>query len=216
MPFAHALRTVDDLRDHYREPSRSSVAKQIDHLDAHCATFIGRSPLVVLATSSADGSCDVSPKGGRPGFVRVLDPLRLALGDLSGNNRLDSMRNVVERPGVALLFVIPGLGETLRVNGTATITTDPEVLDACQDGDVRPRVAIGVDVGAAYLHCGKALRRSGAWNARTWPDRADLPSAACILRDHAALPGVDAAAVQARLDEAYASELWAVGGEART
>lgn len=163
MPFTHALTSVGDLRAHYRTPSRSSLAKQIDHLDGHCATFLARSPFVVVASASADGSCDVSPKGGRPGFVRVLDPHRLAIPDLGGNNRLDSLRNLVERSGVALLFCIPGLGETLRVNGTATITTDPDVLDACADGTLRPRVAIGVDVQEVYLHCGKALRRSELW-----------------------------------------------------
>lgn len=213
MSFSHALTTVDDLRSIYRRPSRTSLAKQLDHLDDHCRDFIAHSPFVLVASGSPDGRMDVSPKGGRPGFVRVLDETRLAIPDMSGNNRLDTLENLVASPGVGLLFCIPGFDETLRVNGRATITTDAAVLAACADGDLRPRVAIGVDVDEAYLHCAKALRRSGLWDHARRPDLSDLPSAAVMLRDHCDIPGEGVEDVERRLAESYEATTWKVAGE---
>ncbi|MEN8040947.1 MAG: MSMEG_1061 family FMN-dependent PPOX-type flavoprotein [Actinomycetota bacterium] len=213
MPFDHALSTAADLRSVYRDPSKPSLAKQIDHLDEHCEKLIRHSPFVLLATSSSDGRVDVSPRGGRPGFVCVLDEHRLAIPDLAGNNRLDSMQNLVESPGVGLLFCIPGLDETLRVNGTATITTDPEVLDACADDDLHPKVAIGVDVDEVFIHCAKALRRSRLWHSEDWPDLSDMPTVACMLQDHYDLPELDLPAIEARLADAYERTTWMVGGD---
>src|SRR5947209_20040401 len=129
MPFDAAVTTAAALRKIYPMPAKPSVSKEIDHLDEHCRSFIAHSTFMVMASGDATGGCDVSPKGGPAGFVTVLDRHRLAIPDLSGNNRLDSIANLVERPGIALLFCVPGLDETLRVNGVATITTDPEVLD---------------------------------------------------------------------------------------
>lgn len=212
MSFSHALTSVEALRTVYRAPSKPSLAKEIDHLDEHCRALIAHSPFVLLATGDAHGNMDVSPKGGRPGFVRVLDEGRLAIPDLAGNNRLDSMRNVVESPGIGLLFCIPGLDETLRVNGRATVTTDPEVLAACTDADLAPNVAIGVDVEQAFIHCAKALRRSGLWDRDRWPDISDLPTAACMLRDHYDLPDLDLEAVERRLEHSYATTTWKVAG----
>lgn len=213
MPFDHALTSVSALRSVYRQPSKPSVAKQIDRLDAHCRDFISRSPFVLLASSSSDGKVDVSPRGGRAGFARVLDGHRLALPDLAGNNRLDSMTNLVASPGVGLLFLIPGLDETLRVNGTATITTDPSVLEACADRELVPRVAIGVDVDEVFVHCAKAFRRSRLWYPDEWPDLSEMATIACILRDHYELPEMDLAAVEARLADSYDHTTWKVGGE---
>jgi uncharacterized protein len=213
MPFAHPLTSVSELRSLYREPSKPSLAKQIDHLDQHCRTFIGHSPLVLLASGDSSGCIDVSPRGGRPGFVQVLDDHCLAIPDLAGNNRLDSMTNLIDRPGVGLLFFIPGLDETLRVNGTATITTDPRVMEACTHHDLRPRVAIGVDVKEVFIHCAKALRRSSLWEPEKWPDLSDMPTVACILADHYALPDMDVEAVEARLEESYHRTTWMVGGK---
>lgn len=212
MPFTHVLESVDDLQSVYREPSKPAVAKQIDHIDEHCRAFIARSPFVLLATSDAEGRVDVSPRGGLEGFVTVLDEHRLAMPDLAGNNRLDSMRNIVDAGGVGLLFLIPGLDETLRVNGRASITTDPEVLDACTSPDLKPNVAIGIDVDEAFIHCAKAMRRSRLWHADQWPDLHDMPTAACMLRDHYAMPDMDVAAVEERLRESYETTTWQVGG----
>lgn len=205
--------SVDELRTIYREPSAGALRKQIDRLEQHCRTFIAHAPFMVLATADADGRCDVSPKGGPAGFVRVIDDNRLAFGDLAGNNRLDSFQNIVANCGVALLFMIPGLDETLRVNGRAHITTDPAVLDSCALDDLRPRVAVVVEVEEAYIHCAKAFRRGDVWRPDRWPDRSDMASAACMLRDHSKAEGVSVEDVQARLDDGYAKTLWQAGGE---
>jgi PPOX class probable FMN-dependent enzyme len=205
--------SVAGLREIYRPPSRPAVAKQLDRLDGHCRTFIAHSPFVTLASADAAGRCDVSPRGGPPGFVRVLDDHTLALPDLSGNNRLDSLQNLVSCDGVGLLFLVPGLDETLRVNGRAVVSTDPEVLARCPVGDVEPRVAVVVAVDEAFLHCAKALRRSRLWDPDGWPDRSDMPSVACMLRDHYDLPEMDLAATERRLAESYRRTLWRAGGD---
>jgi PPOX class probable FMN-dependent enzyme len=145
-PFAHVLTTVEELRTHYREPSRLVQRKKVEHLDDVTRSFIAASPFVLLATASVDGTCDVSPRGGPPGFVRVLDDRRLALPDLSGNNLLDSLINLASNAHVGLLFLIPGRDETLRVDGRAWVTTDPELLGRWDDELARPKTAIGVEV----------------------------------------------------------------------
>jgi PPOX class probable FMN-dependent enzyme len=190
------------------------VAKQIDHLDGHCRALIAHSPFLVMATAGADGRCDSSPRGGPAGFVRVLDDHRLAIPDLAGNNRLDSLENILEHPGVGLLFFVPGLDETLRVNGAAQLSNDVAVLDVCTINDVRPRLVVAVRVEAAYIHCAKALRRSGLWQPELWPDTSGLPTIACVLRDHYALPDLDLAAVEERLAQSYQLTMWLAGGEA--
>ena len=152
--------SVEGLREVYRPPAQRSLDKEIDHLDEHCRDFIAHAPFVILASTDGDGRIDASPKGGPPGFVAVLDDHRLAVPDMAGNNRLDSMRNIVEDGLVALLFLVPGVDETLRVNGRATVSVDSDVLDRCPIGELRPNVAIIVEARTAFIHCAKALRRS--------------------------------------------------------
>ena len=214
MPFADAVTSEASLGTLYAEASKTSLAKEIDHLDDNCRQWIAHSTFVVLATSDADGRCDVSPKGGPAGFVQVLDDNRLAIPDFAGNNRLDSIRNIVASASVALLFAIPGVDETMRVNGRATITTEPAVLEACVARNITPKVAIGVDVVTAFIHCAKALRRASVWHPEEWPDVSDLPKVACILRDHYELPDIDVGAVERRLAESYATTMWLPGGRA--
>jgi uncharacterized protein len=211
---SHALTSVDELRSVYRPPAARSLDKEVDHLDGHCRDFIAHAPFVVMASASGEGAVDVSPKGGPPGFVAVLDDHRLAIPDMSGNNRLDSMRNIVGGGAVALLFMVPGTDETLRVNGAASITTDPVVLEHCPVGGLRPHVAIVVEVRTAFIHCAKALRRAGLWQPGEWPDTSDMATPACMLRDHI---GLDASVDEAQraLDEGYAATTWAVGGTVR-
>ena len=199
--FDDVVHDVDELRTHFREPSETVQRKQIDHLDANCRAFIAHAPFVLVATANADGTCDVSPKGGPPGFVAVLDEHRLAIGDLPGNNRIDSLRNVVTNPYVGLLFVVPGMGETLRVNGRAWVVRDAAVLDACEVHDRRPAVALGVEVAEAYVHCAKAFRRSNLWEPDAWPDRDAVPTAAAMLRDHIGLHDVAVEAVEQALED---------------
>jgi PPOX class probable FMN-dependent enzyme len=209
-----ALRSETDLHSVYREPGRGAIDKVIHRLDAHCVDFLTQSPFFVLSTASADGSCDVSPKGGPPGFARVLDEERLAWADLAGNNRLDSFRNLVTNPSVALLFLIPGLDETLRINGSADLFTDP---DLCADFaiDTRPaRVVVVVTVAEVYIHCAKAFRRAGLWSPETWPSGDELPSAACIVKDHAGIDA-DVTDIEAARERNLRQTLWQPGGAAQ-
>ena len=187
------------------------VDKSIDHVDDGAAGFIARSPLFVFATASADGT-DASPRGGPPGFVRVLDPHRIAFGDLSGNNRLDSYTNLVERPTVGLLFIVPGTDETLRVNGHASLTDEPDVLERCAIDGRLPKVAVEVTVTECFIHCAKAFRRGAVWDPSTWPTGDDRPSAAAIINDHLRL-GLDPAVIEADLEIGYAATLWQPGGD---
>lgn len=204
--FPGSLTSLEQLGQLYRPPSQLVLDKAIDHLDDGCRAFIATATFVVVGTSGADDRLDVSPRGGPAGFVKVLDRSRLAIPDLNGNNRLDTLRNVIERPQIALLFVIPGRGETLRVNGRAVVTTADEVLDLFVDDVRRPTAAIGVEVEAAYIHCAKAFRRGGLWEPERWPAADSAPSAAAILRGHL---GLDAPAerIEADLEAGYAAGL---------
>ena len=183
MSYERVLGDPAELRTVYREPAEPALRKEIDRLDDHCRAFIAHSPLVIVSTADADGRCDASPKGGPAGFVAVLDDHRLALPDLAGNNRLDSLSNLVVNPYVALLFLVPGVDETLRVNGRAAIDTDL-ALRAMGTVDGRlPVAVIRVAVEQAYLHCGKALMRSALWDAATRIERSSLPSMGEMLKD---------------------------------
>jgi PPOX class probable FMN-dependent enzyme len=205
------LGSVDDLRSIYRPPARGPVDKVIHHLDGHCADFLARSPFFVLSTASADGACDGSPKGGPPGFVQVLDEQHLAWADFSGNNRLDSFQNLVTNDGVALLFLIPGLDETLRINGTAALVTDPELGERLAIDGKPARVAVVVTVAEAYIHCAKALRRAALWSPSSWLEPDELPSAACIVKDHAAIDA-DLELIEQARERDLQTTLWEPGG----
>ncbi len=153
-----ALTSRDDLRTIYRE------AKELDH---HCVNFLAKSPFMVLSTADENGVVDGSPKGGEPGFARVLADGRVGWADSSGNNRLDSFENVVRNPSVAMLFMIPGLNETLRINGTAELLTDPELGEQLSLGGRPAKVVVAVTVEEAYMHCAKAFRRASLWEPDT-------------------------------------------------
>jgi len=205
------LTTVEELRSIYRPPGRGPVDKVIHRLDEHCVDFIAKSPFFVLSTANADGVCDASPKGGRPGFVQVLDEHRLAWADLSGNNRLDSFQNLTSNASVALLFLIPGLEETLRVNGTAEMISDPDFGERLATDGRAPRVAVVVTAAEAYIHCAKALRRGELWSTDTWLPAAELPSAACIVKDHARLEA-DVAVIEDARERDLTATLWRPAG----
>jgi PPOX class probable FMN-dependent enzyme len=211
MAFDSCIDDRTGLRAIYRDPSQVVVDKAIDHVDAGARGFIEHAPLFVLATGDGRRN-DASPRGGPPGFVQVLDEQRLAFGDLTGNNRIDSYSNLVANPGVGLLFLIPGLVETLRVNGTASVSVDDELRQRCAiDGRV-PKVVIGVEVEECFIHCGAAFRRGSVWDTATWPAGDERPSAAAILKGHAAID-VPAADIQSNLDEYYDKGIWEVGGQ---
>lgn len=150
-------------------------------------------------------------QGGAPGFVRALDEGHLAWPDLSGNNRLDSFQNLVDNPGVAMLCMIPGRDDTLRVNGTAQLRTDPELRQAVAVDGRTPEIVVVVTVEEAYIHCAKALRRAGLWSPDAWPDLGDLPSAGCMVKDHTAAE-VDGAVIDDAMEQDLQATLWQPGG----
>lgn len=199
--------TVDDLRAIYRRPRGGPVDKQHATLTEHDRAFIAHATFVVIATADAEGRCDASPKGGTPGFVTVLDERTLGIPDLAGNNRLDSMQNLVANPGIGLLLMIPGLEETLRVNGTARLSTDPAVRADCAVNGAVPKVVFAVDVEEVYLHCGKALRRSALWKRDEWPDTSDMPSVPRMFRDLVA-PELEVEVIEQALESDYEKTLW--------
>jgi PPOX class probable FMN-dependent enzyme len=144
--FGEVVESLDELASVYGPPVDAVVAKVIDRIDRHCRDFIARSPFVLVATTGADGRCDASPKGGSPGFVHVVDERRLAIPDAPGNRLVDSLRNIAATGQVGLLFLIPGMEETLRLNGRAVLTREPALLAELADGAKPPRLAIGVEV----------------------------------------------------------------------
>ena len=168
------------------------------------------SPFLVLATTSPSGT-DASPRGGPPGFVTVLDEHHVAFGDLSGNNRLDSYSNLVEQPQVGMIFLVPGVDETLRINGRASITTDPNVLERTAIDGVQPKVAVVVAVDECYIHCAKALRRSALWDPAKWAPAGTRPSAAEVITDQFKLD-IDPALIESELEKDYQATLWREGG----
>jgi len=194
-----------DLGAIYSDPGELARRKEIDRLDEHCRRFVALSPFVLLATSAADGRCDVSPRGGPPGFVHVLDERRLAIPDVSGNRRIDSISNLADNGHAGLLFLIPGMGETLRVNGRAELSDDAELRARLAIDGKDALLAIVVHADEVFLHCARALRRSDLWEPEAWPARDELPSAAQIFRDHASAD-MEVPQVQTILDEGYARE----------
>jgi PPOX class probable FMN-dependent enzyme len=171
------------LRALHHQPMSRATDKVLRELDQHCRRIIALSPFCVIATQGQKGA-DVSPRGDPCGFVRVLDERTLLVPDRIGNNRLDSMTNVLVNPRIGLLFLVPGVNETLRVNGRARITDDVRLLAASAVNDRRPRIGLLVEVEEAFLHCAKALVRSALWDASRHVDRAMLPSYAAMLLDH--------------------------------
>jgi len=208
---AMRLGSVDDLRGIYRRPGQGAIDKVIHRLDPHCEDFLAKSPFFVLGTADADGVCDASPKGGPPGFVKPLDDRRLAWADFAGNNRLDSFQNLVTNPSVALLFLIPGLDETLRVNGDAELVTDTDICGRFAVNGKLPHVVVVVTVAEAYIHCAKALRRAALWSPTSWLQPGELPSAACIVKDHAGLAS-DVASIEKAREQNLQDTLWEPGG----
>ncbi len=201
--FREPVRTAEELRSLLGAPGQAALRKQIATLDDHCRNFIARSPILFLGTANEAGQCDVSPKGDAPGFVRVLSDTQLAIPDRPGNRRADSLLNILANPQVGLLFLIPGMRETLRINGAAALYTDADLLDSLAVQGKRPQVAIVVEAREVYLHCGRALVRSSLWDTATWPQPETLPSAAQIFADHIAMPDLTCEVAERSLDESY-------------
>jgi uncharacterized protein len=176
--------TLDGLDDHYPAPAPRTLAKTLDHIDRHAARYIALSPFCVLASAGADGSVDASPRGGEAGFVKVRGRHELLLPDRLGNNRLDSFRNILSGAGeVSLIFFLPGIDETLRVVGRASLSIEPALLAAMSEFGKPPRAVLVIEVRESFLHCAKALMRSRLWDPDARVDRSVLPSMGEMLRD---------------------------------
>ncbi len=195
-----------ELREVYRPPAPRAAQKVLNRLDVHCRNFIELSPFCVLSSSNADGQADASPRGDPPGFVKVLDEKTLLLPDRPGNNQVDSLQNVVQNPGVGLLFFVPGMNETLRVKGKAEITTDPALLEPLTVGRKAPLSGLKVSVEEAFLHCGRALIRGRIWDTDAQIDRSSYPTYGQVLADQIA--GADAREIDADEDEANRERLY--------
>jgi PPOX class probable FMN-dependent enzyme len=203
------ITTLEALRTLYNPARERSVKKELRQLDPHCTRFIALSPLVVVASSGPPGETsgvlDASPRGGEPGFVKVLGAGTLLIPDSPGNNRLDTLENIVRTGQVGLLFLVPGVDETLRVNGTAVLSKAEDDLAVCTDAKRRPKLVIRVTVQAAYLHCAKALMRSALWDASRHVSRSAMPSMGEMMKDQ--IGGDIPAETQAQMLQRYAQDL---------
>ena len=176
-----------ELRSLYAEPGERAVRKQLRQLDRHCKRFIELSPFVVLASADDANRCDASPRGGDPGFVKVVGDITLLIPDSPGNNRLDTLQNIQASGRLGLLFLIPGFDETLRVNGRARISTDPEQIRLCTTERRAPKVVIELVADEVYLHCAKALMRSKLWSDANRVERSAMPTLGSMISDQSGL-----------------------------
>ena len=206
--MSYVLSNEKDLREHYLTPSDGALGKQLNHIDPHCGSLIERSPLVCIGTAREGAMPDVSPRGGEPGFVKIVDPQTLYLPDWPGNNRLDTMTNVVEAGRVGLLFFVPGFNDMLRVNGRAEISVDPEILGQFEMRSRNPKSVMVIHVEEAYLHCTKALVRSDLWNPEKHLDRSALPSAGAMYRDQMELEDIPAKMIDDALEQNEKDDLY--------
>jgi uncharacterized protein len=194
-----------DLAAIYPTPSPRAIAKARPSIDAHAKKFIAMSPFCVLATSSLDGSVDASPRGGNPGFVHVEGPDRLLMPDRSGNNRIDSFKNIVDGSGfLQLIFFVPGIDETLRVGGRGALTADADLLASMVEFGKAPRAILRIEVREAYFHCGKALMRAKLWSHGARTERASFPSISEVIHDQTALGEAES---QATVEARYKTQL---------
>lgn len=198
----------EELRQMLGSPSVRGQNKVIATIDEHCRNYISKSPFLVISTSDADGNCDSSPRGDAPGFVYVLDDQHLIIPDRPGNKRVDSMFNILSNPKIGLLFIIPGMGETLRINGEAAIMKDEDILKSMAVNGKSPQLGILVKVNQCYMHCAKAFKRSGLWDPESWSGKEDLPSAAKILAAHVNMPEMTEERIVADLEEGYKNRLY--------
>jgi uncharacterized protein len=206
-PFAAAFTRPEQLRDFYDSPMEVAIRKDIGELDDYCRKLIAASPMLFVATHAEDGRADVSPRGGQPGFVTVLDDRHLAIPDATGNRRLDTLENIVASGRTALIFLIPGRDTTLRVNGRAAVTAAPDVLERLTPVGKPPKTAIVVEAEEVYMHCPKAFVRSKVWDPGTWPDPATLPTSAEVALAHQRNPDLTLEQVEQREREALAKRL---------
>ena len=207
-PFNDVVTNEQELREMLGEPAPRSLLKERASLDTHFRAFIAHSPFLLLATAGADGTCDVSPKGDAPGFVLELDDRRLVIPERPGNKRFDGMKNLLVNPHIGLIFLVPGREETLRINGRAWITKDPDLLAQCVAQGKTPQLAIGVEVEQCFLHCVKAFRRSRLWAHTEWPSPDALASMAQVLFDQIRPAGLSVQDYACEMEERNQKQLY--------
>jgi PPOX class probable FMN-dependent enzyme len=205
---AATLSDEPSLRELYPQPKGLAILKQLDRLDGHCRNFIAHSPLVVIGSTRPRRGTDVSPRGDAPGFARVLDDHTIAIPDRPGNNRLDTMSNIVTDAEVGLLFFIPCIDETLRVNGTARLTREPELLATAVVNGREPRLVILVAVREAFLHCGKALKRARLWHDDYRVERKSFPSLGRMIVEQTKPGDVTVEQAEAYIENNYVTGLY--------
>lgn len=199
----YAVTSVERLREiiDQPKPDAPAVRKQIDTLDAHCRAFIAKAPFLLLSTAGASGRCDVSPRGDGPGFVLVLDDKTLVVPDRPGNRRLDSFQNILENPHAGLIFMVPNVDETLRVNGRAWLTEEPALLAQMMMSGKPPSLGVVVEAEEIFFHCARAFKRAHLWEPATWINRSELPTLGQILHDQLNPEDVTVADYDCWLDE---------------
>lgn len=201
------VESAAELRSMYGPPSEIATRKCLPRLDEHCGHFIARSPFLCLSSAAADGTADVSPRGDAPGFVRVLNDHSLLIPDRLGNNRIDTLLNLLQNPHVGLLFLIPGVDETLRVNGLARIVRRSELLDQCAVNGKTPRTGLLIEVREAFLQCAKALRRSRLWSNDYLISRDQFPTLGKILVDQIGLT-TPVTELETLIEKAYCEKMY--------
>ena len=182
------IQTLDQLRSLFKAPSERAILKELTHIDKHIQRFISLSPFLVISTGNQNHQMDASPRGGEAGFVKVLDPQTLLIPDSPGNNRLDSLSNILATSQIGLLFFVPGIDEVVRLNGRATIQSDVELLKHFQEMTNKPKLVIQVNVEAAYMHCPKAMMRSKLWSVEQHQSIDAMPTLGEIIRDQTKMP----------------------------
>jgi hypothetical protein len=206
--FKNQIKSIDELRELMGFPRELVQKKSINFIDEHCKEFIAKSPMLFISTANENGSCDVSPRGDPSGFVDVLDEQYLVLPERTGNKRCDSLENILSNPHIGLIFIIPGLKETLRINGKAILTRDKDLLHKYEVNGKCPEVGIIVEVEECFIHCAKAFLRSKLWEPETWPEKAQLPIVAEVLADHINSSNFSKEEIQTVLEESYKKRLY--------
>ncbi|WP_103110388.1 pyridoxamine 5'-phosphate oxidase family protein [Brevibacillus reuszeri] len=206
--FREVISSESELREMYGEPSKLVQNKAIAQMDSHVRNFIAQAPFLIIATADAEGKCDASPRGDAPGFVHIIDDNHLVIPERPGNKRMDSISNILSNPQIGLIFMIPTLEETLRINGRACIIRDAELLEKMAVKGKVPSIGIGVQVEECFMHCAKAFMRSGLWKPESWPEAGTTPNVSQILADHVKLPGVTAKEVAEGLEDSYKNRLY--------
>lgn len=203
----YAINTVEELREYYEMPSPLITKSKLDFLDDHMKHFIRLCPFVCLSSETSDG-LDASPRGGEPGFVKVLDRKTVAFGDWPGNNKLESISNIIQAGRCGLLFLVPTLDVFFRINGPAVVTKDPAVRKLLQEHGKTPKTAVKVTVNEAYFHCGKAFRRSHLWMPDKWEDVSEFPTVGKVLADIVKIADLKPEQLEAMYQEGLRDELY--------